>query len=57
MATKEIKRRKQRMPGIVPGSPSSKVNDDEDEDDIKESRRANREKQLRLNQQRQRTSK
>ena len=55
MATKEIKRRKQRMPGIVPGSPSSKVNDDED--DIEEARRANREKQLRLNQQRQRTSK
>jgi len=55
MATKEIKRRKQRVPGIVPGSPSSKVNDDED--DIEEARQANREKQLRLNRQRQSTSK
>ena len=67
LAAKELQRRRhqhQRQGGGKPGEPTTNsgsqnrnTNNDDDEEDIAEVRRANREKQLRLNQQRQRSSK
>jgi len=68
LATKELQRRRQlqqQRQGGGPGGPggpttnpgSQNRNNNDDEEDIAEVRRANREKQLRLNQQRQRSAK